>query len=91
MNWKKYPPSILHTGSDCFYQELIFERGDDKIYANIVEWTQFDRKVWELHIQIPEELSITKMPITLINFSYVELDFLKITRHAKKIIKSLIK
>ena len=45
---------------------------------------------YELHIQIPDELSPIKTTINLECFTYTELDFKKIERHAKKLIKLLV-
>ncbi len=87
--WKKYPPSQLEPESDGFYQKLIREIGDEEVYANLVEWTVFGEKRYELKIQIDEHISITGKTINIDNFSYSKLNFKLIERHANSIIESL--
>jgi len=91
--WKKYNQDILSPGSDCFYQKLIYGGKEDctAIFAQIVEWTLNGKKSWELDMQISEEISPTKRTINIKSFSYRELDFVKIEKEAKKLVKQLIK
>lgn len=87
--WKQHPPcAVLHPGSNNLYQKKI---GD--LFINIVEWehSDSDKKSYELEIQIPSELGITGKTINITNFSYHELDFKKIEKDGKKLIKVLIK
>ena len=89
--WKKYPPSILNRGSKCFWQKLIMQVDEEKIYANIVEWEWEGKKHYVLEIQIHRDISITGTTINVSGFNYKELNFNLIESHAEKIVKSLIK
>lgn len=86
--WKKYSTTkMVFPYANCFYQKWIF----DKITATaeIKEYNWESKKSWTLCIQIPEGESITKMTINAECFSYTKLDFDKIEKDARKIIKNL--
>ena len=93
-DWKKCEQSQLHKGSLGFYQKRIYEsviEDEDDIYADINIWEHEGKKSYNLDIQIPEELSITGMTTNIISFSYEKLDFKLIEKHAKQLIKNLVK
>lgn len=85
--WKKYKAHFTDPGSVCFYQKMIDT--EREIYADIVEWNHFG-KSYELKIQIPHDESITGKTININVFSYDNLDFEKIDKDARKIIKKLL-
>ena len=89
--WKKCSAHPLNESSNCFWQKKLYQKGNEEVYADIIEYDIGERKSYELDIQIPEELSITKMTTNIKSFSYTELDFKKMEKHAKKIIKTNIK
>lgn len=95
--WRKYKTSkMVYKFAECFYQKELFRNMDgDKIFANICEhdYTDFpqmkQKKSYDIKIQIPEELSIAKITINVNLFSYTKLDFKKMEKDARKVIKLL--
>ena len=61
MEWEKCNKSIVYPHASCFYQARIFKKGEDDIYADIVQYDCIGNlpQSWELDIQIPEGFSIT--------------------------------
>lgn len=90
--WKKYlSEGIIYKGSNCFWQKLIKRVGEEKIFVELVEWEYEEVKSYELSLQIDQSISITGLTINVNNFNYDKLDFKLAERHAKAIIKGLIK
>ena len=90
--WRKYEgrAAEVFQFSDCFYQKKI----TDDTSAEIVQYTHeriTDPTVWELRIQIHEDQSIIGETINVKAFAYTELDFDKIEKHARVLIKVLEK
>ena len=86
--WRQYDAHILQKGSELFYQKTIKIIGDDKISAEIVQWSDVN---YELNIQIPDRYSITGTTINIISFHYHELDFNKMEKDAVKLVEALLK
>lgn len=98
LGWRRYKTSeMVFKYAECFYQKTFYEKDDNKVSVDIVQYdfSNFEqyklKKTWELHIYIPEEISISGRTIQINNYSYNKLDFKKMGRDAKKIIKGLIK
>jgi len=93
-DWKKCQikeNSLFYKHANCFYQKRIYYKDENEIYADIVEYKDGSKKIHELHIQIPPELSLIGMTVDINSFSYKELDLKLIKKDASKIIKQLIK
>ena len=93
MEWEKCNKSIVYPHASCFYQARIFKKGEDDIYADIVQYDCIGNlpQSWELDIQIPEGFSITGKTINVKSFIYAKLDYKRMEKDAKKLIKALIK
>ena len=90
--WRMYPPNTTsYKFCNCFWQKCLYEKDDDSIYSEIAEYELNGELVYEATIRIPDELSITGITIHIETFTYTELDFNLIEKHAKKIIDKLIK
>ena len=95
LGWRKYKPSeMVYKYSECFYQK-IFEMNGDKVSVEIAQYdsdvARDIKKAWELHVYIPEEISIVGKTIRVISYSYNKLNFREIERDALKIMKGLVK
>lgn len=98
LGWRKYKTSkMVFEYAECFYQKIFYEEDDNKVSVEIVQYdfSNFEKyklkKTWELHIYIPDEISIIGRTIQINNYSYNKLDFKKMEKDARKIIESLIK
>lgn len=103
LGWRRYKAGEwTFKYAECFYQKTFYEYEKDGEKPS-VEIVQYDftpefnskkctyKKTWELHVYIPEEISITGRTIRITNYSYNKLDFKGMEKDAKKIIKGLIK
>jgi len=94
LGWREYGPNkMVYEYAKCFYQK-IFKMKDDEVSVEIVEYdgTGTDnKKAWELHVYIPEEISITGETIRINNYTYKKLNFREMERDALKIMKGLVK
>ena len=100
LGWRKYKTSgMVFKYAECFYQKIFYGKNDDddKVSAEIVQYdfSEFEKyklkKTWELRVYIPWEISITGETIQVNNYSYDKLDFKKMEKDARKIMKGLIK
>ena len=94
--WKRYGTGSSSAGrfvykhSECFYQKEIV----DDIYAEIVQYSNpeiLSGTEFELHLQIHNIFSIVGETINVTVFSYRELDFEKMEKDARLIVKRLTK
>jgi hypothetical protein len=93
-DWKKYKPtSLWHPYSNCIYQKKLYEdSSDNEIFANIAEYPPrpyFENNVYQLDIQIPQELSVTNNTINVECFNYDKLDFEAMEKDALNLIEIL--
>jgi len=103
LGWRKYKTSeMVYKYAECFYQKIFYEheKDDNKGSAEIVQYdftSEFNnkkcpfKKNWELRVYIPWEISVTGQTIQINNYSYDKLDFKKMEKDARKIMKGLIK
>lgn len=95
-SWKHYEKHVLYPYSSGFWQK-VFSFDQEKIAMELVSYKPILPQVpswsYELHIQIPENLSITKMTINISNFSYrgKDINWKEIEEQGLKIIKALVK
>jgi len=90
MKWNKCKPNkILNEGATVFYQAKFA----DDLYGNIYEYPAFKqtKKSYELDMQIRDDFSITGITTNIKMFSYKKLDFKKMERDFRKVIKVMVK
>ena len=101
LGWRKYKTSeTTFKYAEYFYQKIFYEKNDNKASVEIVQYDftpEFKKgrcpykKGWELHVYIPDEISISGRTIRITNYSYNKLDFKGMEKDARKIMKGLIK
>lgn len=100
LGWRRYKTSeMVFKYAECFYQKIFYEYEKNSyepsteiVQYNFSEFEKYKlKKTWELRVYIPDEISITRRTIQITNYSYNKLDFLKMEKDARKIIKGLIK
>lgn len=95
--WREYKADdVVFPYADCFYQKCFYKANSlSKICAEIVEYSHpvvtdiRKLKAWELHIHIPDDMSIVGIATNTNSYSYTKLDFKKMEKDARKIIKAL--
>ena len=96
LGWRKYKPNkMVYEYTECFYQK-IFKMKDESASVEITQYAKdetlkWDKKSWELHVYIPEEISITGLTLRITNYTYSKLNFREMERDALKIMKGLVK
>lgn len=91
--WVKCSPNkIFYEHSSCWWQRCLYYKNENEtVYVDIVEYKIDGKKTYMVDMQIPEELSIIGETINVRTFTYYKLDFPLMEKHARKIIKSLVK
>jgi len=94
--WKKFEQDTFLC-VETAWQKRILEYSEGKgIYAEIYYWDYPDNSIkypYELHLQIPEEISITGTTIDVncfLNFEKCKIDFSDCDKKANLIINKLI-
>ena len=91
MKWTKSKPNdLLYKTATVMYQAKFA----DDLYGNIAEYPRTGSKIkksYELDMQIHEEQSITGITTNILMFSYPKLDFKKMEKDFRKIIKANVK
>ena len=90
MKWKEYKPDkLINEHASKFWQLKI---GKD-LYANVFEYPEFENLdiSYELFIQISDDKSILRETINIKVLHYIKKDFDLFEKHARKVIKALIK
>jgi len=87
--WREYTSHIVYPFAERFFQKRIYSSDSGDISIQIVEYLIEGKKIYEVDVQVPEQLSLLGKTVNVKVFTYKKLNFEVMENEARFVIENL--